>query len=152
MIPFQTPPGLLHQALTGAEMASDSRDISKGAESVKGFTRRMVRCVDNDPTYSDMRAMKAQPATAEVNIHLRAKPQDRRIIDQAAALAGLNRSQFMLASALKEAKTLLLDQSTIHADTKTFQQVMDWLDQPASSAEVAGMARLARAKMPWPRG
>jgi uncharacterized protein (DUF1778 family) len=70
--------------------------------------------------------MKAQPASAEVNIHLRARPQDRRIIDQAAELAGLNRSQFMLASALKEAKTLLLDQS--------------------------GMARLARAKTPWPRG
>ncbi len=112
----------------------------------------MVRCVDNDRTNSDMRIMKAQPATAEVNIHLRARPQDRRLIDQAAELAGLNRSQFMLASALKEAKTLLLDQSTILADTKTFQQVMDWLDAPATNAEAAGMARLARAKAPWPRG
>ena len=42
--------------------------------------------------------------TAEVNIHLRARRQDKDIIDQAAGLVGANRSQFMLSSAIKEAK------------------------------------------------
>jgi uncharacterized protein (DUF1778 family) len=89
---------------------------------------------------------------AEVNIHLRARAQDRNLIDQAAGLVGVNRSQFMLASALKEAKNVLLDQSTILADAKTFQQVMDWMDRPATRAETAGMTRLLDAQMPKRRG
>jgi uncharacterized protein (DUF1778 family) len=89
---------------------------------------------------------------AEVNIHLRARAQDRNLIDRAADLVGANRSQFMLASALKEAKNVLIDQSTILADAKTFQKVMDWMDRPATSAETAGMTRLRDAQAPWRRG
>jgi uncharacterized protein (DUF1778 family) len=48
----------------------------------------------------------------------------------------------MLASALKEAKNILLDQTTIHADSETFQKIMDWMDEAASSEETAGMRRL----------
>jgi uncharacterized protein (DUF1778 family) len=93
--------------------------------------------------------MKTQPSIAEVNIHLRARTQDRMLIDQAAELVGANRSQFMMASALKEAKNILLDQSTIYADAKTFQKVMDWMDAPATRSETAGMKRLLQAKTPW---
>lgn len=93
--------------------------------------------------------MKAQPTIAEVNIHLRARTQDRTLIDQAAEVAGTNRSQFMMASALKEAKNILLDQSTIYADAKTFQKVMDWMDAPATRSETVGMKRLLQAKTPW---
>ena len=82
--------------------------------------------------------MKSQPSTAEVNIHLRARTQDRTLIDRAAELVGANRSQFMLSSALKEAKNILLDQTTIHADAATFQKIMDWLDAPATRSETAG--------------
>ncbi len=95
--------------------------------------------------------MSSQPAIAEVNIHLRARTQDREIIDQAAELVGANRSQFMLASALKEAKNILLDQTTLYADAKTFQKVMDWMDAPATQSEAAGMKRLLQAKTPWQR-
>jgi uncharacterized protein (DUF1778 family) len=64
---------------------------------------------------------------------------------------GANRSQFMLASALKEAKTVLLDQSTLHVDTQTFMRVMDWMDAAATQAEAEGMQRLVNAKAPWRR-
>jgi len=64
--------------------------------------------------------MSEQSTTAEVNIHLRARERDRAIIDQAAELVGANRSQFMMASALKEAKSVLLDQTTVYADAKAF--------------------------------
>ena len=81
----------------------------------------------------------SEPSTiAEVNIHLRARARDRAIIDQAAELVGANRSQFMMASALKEAKNVLLDQTTIHADAKAFQKVMDWMDSAATPAETVG--------------
>ncbi len=86
---------------------------------------------------------------AEVNIHLRARAQDRIIIDKAAELVGANRSQFMLSSALKEAKNILLDQSTICVDVKAFQQIMDWMDTPANASEVAGMQRILNSKAPW---
>jgi uncharacterized protein (DUF1778 family) len=92
--------------------------------------------------------MRENP-TAEVNIHLRARARDKVLIDQAAELVGANRSQFMLASAIKEAKNILLDQSTIYADAKTFQKIMDWMDQPATSSETAGMRRILQAKTPW---
>lgn len=87
--------------------------------------------------------------TAETNIHLRARPQDRKLIDQAAELVGTNRSQFMMAAALKEAKNILIDQSTIYADAQAFQKVMDWLDTAATPAETAGMKRILQAKAPW---
>jgi uncharacterized protein (DUF1778 family) len=93
--------------------------------------------------------MSQSSPIAEVNIHLRARAQDKELIDQAAELAGTNRSQFMLASALKEAKNILLDQSTIYADAQTFQKVMDWMDAAATPAEQAGMKRLLQAKAPW---
>ena len=95
--------------------------------------------------------MRENPATAEVNIHLRARSQDRNLIDQAAALVGANRSQFMMSSALKEARNILLDQSVITADAMTFKKVMDWLDANPTASEAEGMSRLLNAPKPWLR-
>jgi uncharacterized protein (DUF1778 family) len=55
----------------------------------------------------------------------------------------------MMASALKEAKTVLLDQTTIYADAQTFQKVMDWMDTAPTRAETAGMKRIQQSKAPW---
>ncbi len=93
--------------------------------------------------------MSPHSTIAEVNIHLRARTQDRALIDQAAELVGTNRSQFMMTSALKEAKNVLLDQSTLFADAKTFQKVMDWMDAAATPTEAAGMKHLLQSKSPW---
>jgi len=95
--------------------------------------------------------MSQQSTIAEVNIHLRARTQDRGLIDRAAELVGANRSQFMLASALKEAKNVLLDQTTIHTDAATFQKVMDWMDADPTPAEAAGMKRVQAARLQWKR-
>ena len=89
---------------------------------------------------------------AEVNIHLRARAQDRNLIDQAADLVGANRSQFMLASALYAAKNVLLDQTTLHTDAENFQRIMDWMDAEPTASEAAGMQRLRAAKLPWQVG
>ena len=93
--------------------------------------------------------MNEQSTIAEVNIHLRARARDRAIIDRAAELVGANRSQFMIASALKEAKNVLLDQTTIHADAKAFQKIMDWMDAAATPGETNGMKRILLSKSPW---
>ena len=93
----------------------------------------------------------AVSTVADVNIHLRAHAQDRMLIDRAAELVGANRSQFMLASALKEARNVLMDQSTIFANAQAFQKIMDWMDSPATADETAGMKRLLDASKPWRR-
>ena len=95
--------------------------------------------------------MKTDQPVAEVNIHLRARAQDRMLIDRAAELIGANRSQFMLASAIKEAKKILLDQTNFYVDSQTFQKVLDWLDAPETSEQEAGMTRLLASKAPWSR-
>ncbi|TAL36488.1 MAG: DUF1778 domain-containing protein [Alphaproteobacteria bacterium] len=94
--------------------------------------------------------MKTEHAPAEVNIHLRARAHDRALIDQAAEILGANRSQFMMASALKEAKNVILDQTSVYVDNKTFQKVLDWLDTPATPNQIDGMNRLRAVKAPWP--
>ena len=95
--------------------------------------------------------MRENAAIAEVNIHLRARARDRDLIDQAAELVGANRSQFMMTSALKEAKNVLLDQSTFYADAAAFQKIMDWMDAPATAPETEGMKRILDAELPWRR-
>lgn len=89
--------------------------------------------------------------TAEINIHLRARPQDRDLIDQAAEITGANRSQFMLSSALKEARNVLLDQTTLHADNEAFQKILDWMDSAPSVSEAEGTKRLLAIKTAWAR-
>ncbi|PIP00717.1 DUF1778 domain-containing protein [Pleomorphomonas carboxyditropha] len=96
--------------------------------------------------------MPNEQATADVNIHLRARPQDRILIDQAAELVGANRSQFMLSSAIKEAKAVLLDQTSVYMNAPAFQKTLDWMDAPVSAEEAAGMKRLMAAKTNWSRG
>ncbi len=93
--------------------------------------------------------MSAQSATSEINIHLRARADDRDLIDQAAALVGANRSQFMLASALREARSVLLDQTNITIDAVNFQKVLAWLDSQPTPDESDGMKRLLARKAPW---
>lgn len=93
--------------------------------------------------------MKTDHVTAEVNIHLRARAHDKLIIDQAAELVGANRSQFMLASALKEAKNIILDQTSIHVSNQAFQEILEWLEAPATEAQKEGIERLKNTKLPW---
>lgn len=92
-----------------------------------------------------------EPTTAEVNIHLRARAGDRDLIDQAAELIGANRSQFMLASALKEAKNVLLDQTTIRVSAAAFQEILAKLDREPAPDTIAGMRRLLNARTAWTR-
>jgi uncharacterized protein (DUF1778 family) len=89
-----------------------------------------------------------QPTTAEVNIHIRARAHDKLLIDKAVELLGSNRSQFMMNSALKEAKNVILDQTSIYVDNKAFQAVLDLLEAPASQEQLEGMQRLSSAHAP----
>jgi len=93
--------------------------------------------------------MSSSSSSADVNIHIRARSQDRSVIDQAAELLGTNRSRFMLGLALKEAKNILLDQTVIHGDQRAFQKILDWMEAPPDPEEAAGIICLMATKAPW---
>ncbi len=93
--------------------------------------------------------MKHESDTAEVNINLRAREADRDLIDMAAEIAGTNRSQFMLRSAINEAKNLVLDQTEIKLDAKAFKEVLVWMDKGPSPEQAQKIEKLMSRKPNW---
>ena len=83
-------------------------------------------------------------------INLRAHPEQRDLIDQAATLVGKNRSDFMLEAACERARAVLLDQVFFSLDGKSFREFNALLDVPPQASE--GLARLAQVKAPWRNG
>jgi uncharacterized protein (DUF1778 family) len=82
-------------------------------------------------------------------INLRARPEQREIIDQAAQLLGKNRSDFMLEAACDKAQSVLLDQVFFRLDAAKFRQFVKLLDAPP--APNPGLERLMAVRPPWAR-
>lgn len=80
-------------------------------------------------------------------INLRALPQQRDLIDQAAQLLGKNRSDFMLEAACDKAQAVLLDQIFFNLDADKFRQFNELLDAPPRPNP--GLERLMAVKAPW---
>jgi uncharacterized protein (DUF1778 family) len=80
-------------------------------------------------------------------INLRALPEQRDLIDQAAAALGKNRSDFMLEAACDRARSVLLDQVFFSLDADKFEQFVALVDAPP--APNAGLERLLAVKAPW---
>jgi len=80
-------------------------------------------------------------------INLRAHPEQRELIDQAAQLLGKNRSDFMLEAACDKAQSVLLDQVFFKLDAGKFRQFTKLLDAPPTHN--LGLERLAAVKAPW---
>lgn len=83
-------------------------------------------------------------------INLRALPEQRDLIDQAARLTGKNRSDFMLEAACERAQSVLLDQVFFGLDAGKFRQFTAMLDAPPGANE--GLGRLMAVKAPWSEG
>ena len=80
-------------------------------------------------------------------INLRARAEQRDLIDQAASLLGKNRSDFMLEAACERARTVVLDQVFFSLDAENFKQFVELLDAPPSTNP--GLERLLAVKAPW---
>jgi uncharacterized protein (DUF1778 family) len=83
-------------------------------------------------------------------INLRAHPEQRDLIDQAAILLNKNRSDFMLEAACDKAQAVLLDQVFFKLDEAKFQAFTALLEAPIQPNE--GLARLQAVKPPWKTG
>jgi uncharacterized protein (DUF1778 family) len=82
-------------------------------------------------------------------INLRARPEQREIIDQAAQLLGKNRSDFMLEAACDKAQSVLLDQVFFRLDAAEFRRFVKLLDTPPAANP--GLERLMAVRPPWAR-
>ncbi len=80
-------------------------------------------------------------------INLRARPEQRDLIDQAASLLGKNRSDFMLEAACDKARSVVLDQVFFSLDADKFHEFTAMLDAPPSHNP--GLERLMAVKAPW---
>jgi uncharacterized protein (DUF1778 family) len=83
----------------------------------------------------------------DASINLRALPEQRDLIDQAASLLGKNRSDFMLEVACERAQAILLDQVYFQLDTEKFHKFKAMLDAPLRTNQ--GLERLMAVKAPW---
>jgi uncharacterized protein (DUF1778 family) len=80
-------------------------------------------------------------------INLRALPEQRDLIDQAATLLGKNRSDFMLEAACDRARAVVLDQVFFTLDSDRFKAFTDLLDAPP--IHNPGLQRLMAVEAPW---
>jgi len=80
-------------------------------------------------------------------INLRARPEQRDLIDRAAKLLGKSRSDFMIEAACEKAQSVLLDQIFFGLDAEKFRQFTKLLDAPP--ALNPGLERLMAVKAPW---
>lgn len=80
-------------------------------------------------------------------INLRARPEQRELIDQAARLLGKNRSDFMLEAACERAQAVLLDQVFFALNAACFRQFRQMLDAPPATNP--GLRRLKAIESPW---
>ena len=80
-------------------------------------------------------------------INLRARLEQRALIDRAAALLGKSRSNFILEAASDKALSVLRDQIFFRLDGEKLRQFTALLDAPP--ARNPGLERLMAVKMPW---
>lgn len=84
---------------------------------------------------------------AAISINIRAKAQQRDIIDQAAERLGCSRSEFMLSTACREAEAVLIDQVFFTVCSRTFDKFQELLDKPLPPTDK--LRRLLKTKAPW---
>jgi uncharacterized protein (DUF1778 family) len=76
-------------------------------------------------------AVAEQPAAyAKGSINLRIETATRRLIDEAAAILGKSRTEFMIESARRQAIDVLLNQRLHVLDSRRFDKFMHMLDNP----------------------
>lgn len=85
--------------------------------------------------------------TRDVMINIRAKRNQRDLIDRAAESAGKNRSDFMLEAACREAESVLLDRRYFTLNEESFQRFKAALDAPPALNEK--LRALLKMKAPW---
>lgn len=93
--------------------------------------------------------MPAQHAVAPKReaLNMRITPDERNLIDRAAAVRGLTRTDFILAAARAAAEETLVDAALVRATPEAFAEFVARLDAPP--APNARLMRTMRTPAPW---
>ncbi len=83
----------------------------------------------------------------DVTLNIRARRTQRDLIDEAAALLGTNRSDFMLSVACRNAEEVLLEKRVFALSKEDFKRFEQMLDTPP--LENPGLKALLQAKTRW---
>ena len=96
-----------------------------------------------------MRQLHTPPRESlrDVTIQIRARQEQRLLIDKAAHILGRNRSDFLLDAACRLAESVLLEQRLFSVDEETFKAFMKALDCPP--ARNPKLKKLLSRKAPW---
>jgi uncharacterized protein (DUF1778 family) len=89
--------------------------------------------------------MKSQ--MSDTHIHLRAKASERELIDRAAAVTGVNRTQFIMTAAGEKARNIIEANSTLFLSDQQYDEFISMLDNPPEPN--AALRRLLAGKAPW---
>ena len=84
---------------------------------------------------------------AKGSINLRIETQTRQLIDDAAAVLGKTRTEFMIDSARRQAIDVLLDQRLCTLDSASYDAFVHALDNPPEPG--AKLLSLLRRIPPW---
>jgi uncharacterized protein (DUF1778 family) len=80
-------------------------------------------------------------------LNLRIKPEVRKLIDRAARLQGMNRTEFVVGSAFRSAEEALLDRTQFHVDKKAYAAFLARLDAPPALND--RLRRTLQTTPPW---
>ncbi len=83
----------------------------------------------------------------ETKVQMRMPRRVRDLIDQAAALRGKNRTEFMTDAAYREAQDVLLDQRVFYLDDESWAEFIAKLDAPPR--DNPRLRELLSHKAPW---
>jgi uncharacterized protein (DUF1778 family) len=75
-------------------------------------------------------AERSSPADPKGSINLRIESNTRQLIDDAAAILGKTRTEFMIETARRQAIDVLLDQRLFGLDTDRYDAFLHALDNP----------------------
>jgi uncharacterized protein (DUF1778 family) len=89
---------------------------------------------------------RSSAADTKGSINLRIETQTRQLIDDAAAILGKTRTEFMIDSARRQAIDVVLDQRLFVLDADRYDAFMDALDNPpAPGPKLRSLLRRAPA-------
>lgn len=80
-------------------------------------------------------------------LNLRIQPKVRELIDQAAELAGKNRTDFVLDAARRAAEDTLLDRTLFTVSPNAYRQFLKRLDEPPRPNK--RLLKTLRTPAPW---
>lgn len=91
--------------------------------------------------------MVAVAEKADKTIPMRVQESVRDLIDQAAAVSGKSRTEFILDAARERATDVLLDQRLFKLNEEQWDALMEALAKPPKPN--AALRKLMRSKAPW---